>query len=84
MTVKQILISQNKTGNIRLIKEEYTVIQKRYVVEHENYFNSHRNFNLALSEYNELCKLELKTKLNREAKILEEKIRIKNEVKKYD
>ena len=71
MSVKQILISQNKTGNIRLIKEEYTVIQKRYVVENKNYFNSHRNFNNALDEYNELNDLEQKFKL-------------RNEVKKYD
>ena len=71
MTVNQTLISQNKTGNIRLIKEEYTTVQKRYIVENKNYFNSFKNFHNALDEYNELNTLEQKTKF-------------KNEVKKHD
>ena len=71
MTINRILISKNKTGSVRLIKEEYTVVQKRYVVENNAYFNSFKNFQNALSEYNELNQLEEKTKF-------------KNEVKKYD
>jgi len=56
--IQKILISQNKTGKVRLFREEYTSIQVRYVVENEKYFNSHRKFYEALKEYNEILLVE--------------------------
>jgi len=58
METEQTIIAQNKSGKIRLIKEDYISIQTRYIIENEKYFNSHKKFYSALAEYKDLTKGE--------------------------